>query len=62
MPEDRPLSAEDFDAIEAEMAKIIAEDRPFIRRSWSVQEGTEWLKREGNKYKIDNAKRASDLA
>ena len=30
-PEDRPLKEGDFEAIESEMAKIVAEDRPFTR-------------------------------
>ena len=30
-PEERPLREGDFEAIEAEMAKIVAEDRPFTR-------------------------------
>ncbi|MEM8835546.1 MAG: threonine--tRNA ligase [Planctomycetota bacterium] len=57
-PEDRPLSSEDFEAIEAECAKIIKEDRPFTRYELPVAEGMEKLKGEGSKYKIDNAERA----
>ena len=58
VPEDRPLRQEDFIAIEKEMARIIAEDRPFTRVECSVSEGMGKLKAEGSKYKIDNAERA----
>ncbi|MEN0020174.1 MAG: threonine--tRNA ligase [Planctomycetota bacterium] len=57
-PEDRPLREGDFEAVEAEMAKIIAEDRPFTRYEQSAAEGLAKLKSEGSKYKIDNAERA----
>jgi threonyl-tRNA synthetase len=60
VPSDRPLSSDDFAAIEAEMEKIIAEDRPFVRYELPVSEGMEKLKDEKSKYKIDNAKRALD--
>lgn len=59
-PESHPLSANDFDAIEAEMAKIIAEDRPFTRYELPFDEGMAKLKDEGSKYKIDNAERARE--
>ncbi|MFB3137708.1 MAG: threonine--tRNA ligase [Phycisphaerales bacterium] len=58
VPEGRPLSTEDFEAIEEEMGKIIADDRPFARYELPNDEGMEKLKAEGSKYKIDNAKRA----
>jgi threonyl-tRNA synthetase len=58
VPEDRPLSSEDFEAIETEMAAIIAEDRPFTRYEQPVEAGLEKLRAEGSKYKIDNAERA----
>ena len=58
VPEGRPLSTDDFEAIEAEMAKIIKEDRPFKRYELAVDEGMNKLKSEGSKYKIDNAERA----
>jgi len=57
-PEDRPLSSEDFAAIEAEAEKIIREDRPFTRYEMSAEEGLAKLRAEGNKYKVDNAERA----
>ncbi len=57
-PDNRPLKDGDFAAIEAEMKKIIAEDRAFTRYEQSSDEGLSKLKREGSKYKIDNAERA----
>lgn len=58
VPAERPIRAEDFETIEAEMAKIIAEDRPFTRYELPVTEGMKKLESEGSKYKIDNAQRA----
>ncbi|MFN0012838.1 MAG: threonine--tRNA ligase [Phycisphaerales bacterium] len=57
-PDNRPLRESDFAAIEAECAKIIAEDRKFCRYEMNAQEGLGKLNGEGNKYKIDNANRA----
>src|SRR5215203_2379281 len=51
---DTPISTNDFERIEAEMQKIIAEDRPFTRYDLSLDEGLARLLAEGNKYKIDN--------
>ena len=52
----RVLTSEDFAAIEAKMAEIVAADRPFTRTDYSPQEG---LARTANdKYKLDNAERA----
>jgi threonyl-tRNA synthetase len=58
VPPERPLSSEDFAAIEKEMEKIIAEDRPFTRYEMPVDEGMKKLQAEGSKYKLDNAQRA----
>jgi len=58
VPEGRPLSSDDFAAIEAAMAEIVAEDRPFRRYELSPEEGLEKLRSEGSKYKLDNAERA----
>jgi len=57
-PDDRPLKEGDFAAIEAEMKKIVAEDRAFTRYEVKASEGLDRLKREGNKFKVDNAERA----
>lgn len=59
-PEDRPLREGDFEAIESEMAAIVAEDRPFTRYEMPVAEGMRKLDGEGSKYKLDNARRAID--
>ena len=55
---DRSLTPEDFARIEARMAEIVAEDRPFQRYEVSRKEGLAKLNEEGNEYKIDNAQRA----
>src|SRR5690606_38910667 len=39
VPGDRPLTSTDFEAIEAEMARIVAEDRPFTRYELPAHEG-----------------------
>ena len=57
---DTPISSDDFPRIEAEMAKIVAEDRDFKRYDVSPQLGFKKLQREGNTYKLDNAQRAMD--
>lgn len=61
-PDNRPLKEGDFAAVEAEMKKIIAEDRAFTRYELAPNEGMAKLQREGNKYKLDNAERAMKAA
>ena len=56
----RPISTDDFPAIEAEMAKIVAENRAFTRYELPFDEGFEKLRREGSKFKLDNAERARE--
>jgi threonyl-tRNA synthetase len=51
----RPTS-DDFAKIEAEMAKIIAEDRPFTRTDYPCAVGL--ARTEGDAFKRDNAERA----
>src|SRR5947209_3029213 len=48
---DTPISANDFPRIEAEMQKIVQEDRPFTRYELSFDEGLSRLQQEANKYK-----------
>src|SRR4051794_28927322 len=55
---DQPISANDFARIEAEMEKIVAENRAFTRYDLDPSSGMDRLKKEDNKYKIDNAERA----
>lgn len=57
-PEDRPLKEGDFEAVEAEMARIVKEDRAFTRYELGVGEGVRKLASEGSKYKVDNAEKA----
>ncbi len=53
---EEPISSDDFPRIEAEMKKIIAEDRPFTHFKLSLSDGFNKLDAEaGNKYKRDNA-------
>jgi threonyl-tRNA synthetase len=58
VPEGRPLSSDDFAAIEREMRAIVEEGRSFTRYEVDADEGLRKLRREGNKYKLDNAERA----
>jgi threonyl-tRNA synthetase len=55
---DEPISSQDFARIEQEMAKIVAEDRPFARYELPPGQGLGKLRAEANKYKVDNAQRA----
>ena len=55
---DQPISSDDFAKIEAEMEKIVGDDRQFCRYDLKTIEGVERVKEEGNKYKLDNAERA----
>lgn len=55
---DRPIKPEDFAAIEAEMEKIVAADKPFVRYELPREQAMQKLRAEGNRYKIDNAARA----
>jgi len=54
----RKLTPDDFPAIEAEMARIVAEDRLFTRYEMPRDKAMQKLKAEGNPYKVDNAERA----
>ncbi|MEM1353459.1 MAG: threonine--tRNA ligase [Planctomycetota bacterium] len=55
---DNPISSDDFEKIEAEMRKIVEEDRPFTRYELDIKTGFKKLEEEENKYKLDNANRA----
>ncbi len=50
------LREEDFARIEAEMQRIVNDDRPFVRRDYSCDEGL--ARTQGDAYKRDNAERA----
>lgn len=55
---EKPFSSDDFEKIEAEMKKIVEEERTFTRYEMAVEPGMKKLEDEGNKYKLDNAQRA----
>ncbi|MCP4593341.1 MAG: threonine--tRNA ligase [bacterium] len=55
---ERPLSSDDFEAIEAQMQQIVKANRPFRRQDKPRQAAVEKLHGEGNRYKLDNAERA----
>jgi len=52
----KPISDDDFGAIEKRMAEIIKEDRQFTRYECTAEEGLDRTKKD--KYKYDNALRA----
>ncbi|MEY5032604.1 MAG: Threonine--tRNA ligase, partial [Planctomycetota bacterium] len=54
-PDGKVMSADDFEKVEAEMAKIIAENRPFTRYELPIADGIRKLQGEGSKFKLDNA-------
>jgi threonyl-tRNA synthetase len=47
------LTAEDFPAIEAEMAKIVAENAPFVREEKTREDVLEMMKARGQTYKLE---------
>jgi len=55
---DAPISSDDFPRIEAQMKKLVSENKPFTRYELSSDKGVEKLRKEKNKYKVDNAQRA----
>ncbi len=61
VPEGKKISSEHFEKINARIAEILKEDRPFTRYEQGGEEGLARLKGEGNKYKVDNAERAMGL-
>ncbi|CAG1004326.1 threonyl-tRNA synthetase [Phycisphaerales bacterium] len=58
VPEGKKLSTELFAKIDARIAEIIKEDRPFTRYEQTSTEALARLHGEHNKYKVDNAERA----
>ena len=54
----RSLTPDDFPRIEEEMTRIIKEKRSFCRVEMSREQGMAKVRREGSRYKIDNAERA----
>jgi len=50
----RPLSEDDFPAIEAEMARIVQQAEPFERFSLPVAEARQFVEDLGQKYKVEH--------
>ncbi|GLK55832.1 threonyl-tRNA synthetase [Methylopila capsulata] len=48
-----PFSTEDLAAIEAEMRKIIARDRPFTKEIWSRDQAKEFFRGKGETFKVE---------
>lgn len=48
-----PLSEEEFEAIEREMARIAEEDAPYVRGQWTKQEALDHYRAEGNAFKME---------
>lgn len=62
---DTKISEDDFGKIEAEMAKIIAEDQPFNRSEKPIDEALAWAAEAGQPYKqelLNDLKRAGTTA
>ena len=57
---DTPISTDDFARIEEAMRAIIDERRPFTRYDMPLTIGTAKLTNQNNKYKLDNAKKATE--
>lgn len=50
---DHPLSPEDFEKIEATMAKIVDEDHPIIRKEWNKKEAIDYFKKRNEDLKLE---------
>jgi threonyl-tRNA synthetase len=48
-----PFAPEDIERIEAEMAKIVAQDLPFVRKVISRQEALDMFEGKGETYKVE---------
>ena len=49
----RPFTPDDLAAIEAEMAKIIAADEPFVKRMWTADDAIAHFAKEGERFKVE---------
>jgi len=58
VPAGKSISTDHFEKINARIAEIIKENRPFSRYEQAGAAGLAKVKSEGNKYKVDNAERA----
>ena len=50
---DHAISPEDFEKIEAEMAKIVDEDHPIQRREWNKKDAIQYFKEHNEDLKLD---------
>jgi threonyl-tRNA synthetase len=50
---DHPLHPEDFEKIEATMAKIVEEDHPITRKEWQKKEAIQYFKKRKEDLKLD---------
>jgi threonyl-tRNA synthetase len=57
---DRPLSPEDFDAIEAEMDKIVDKDYPIVRKELDRKEAVDFFKKQHEDLKLELIKELSE--
>lgn len=57
---ERAFTTEDLERIEKRMAEIIAEDRPFIRKSFSTDEAISFFDRQGEQYKVEIIREIGD--
>ncbi|HOT49680.1 MAG TPA: threonine--tRNA ligase, partial [Candidatus Hydrogenedentes bacterium] len=48
-----PFTEADFAAIEAEMAKVVKEDQPFVRKEMSKADALAYFKQRGDTYKVE---------
>ena len=59
-PKDRPFTEEDLPAIEAEMRKVIAADKPLIREVWTREQLIERWREKGETFKAEWAAELPD--
>ncbi|MDI6600837.1 MAG: threonine--tRNA ligase [Thermoanaerobacteraceae bacterium] len=50
---DRPFTPEDFEAIEAEMKKIVEADYPVVREVKTKEEALQFMREKGEPYKVE---------
>jgi threonyl-tRNA synthetase len=48
-----PFTPEDFAAIEAKMADIVRQDRPFTREIWTRDQARDWFEARGEAFKVE---------
>ncbi len=57
---DPPLTEQDFPAIEAEMARIVKEDLPFMREEVSKDDALQFWRKKDNPYKVELIEQLED--